>query len=66
MKPMNQIYNDSEGVSFANVEKASVRRSKFLPDVTKVKGFACNKMGHYDNDCPTQETPEVAGTTPPQ
>jgi hypothetical protein len=22
-------------------------------------------MGHYANDCPNQETPEVAGTTPP-
>jgi hypothetical protein len=22
-------------------------------------------MGHYENDCPTQDTPEVAGTTPP-
>jgi hypothetical protein len=65
MKPMTRIYKDSEGVSFANVEKASERRFKFVPDVTKVKCFACNKMGHCANDFPTQETPEVAGTTPP-
>jgi hypothetical protein len=65
MKPMTRIYNNSEGVSFANVEKASERKSKFFPDVTKVKCFACNKMGHYAKDCPTQETPEVSGTTPP-
>jgi hypothetical protein len=37
MKPTNQIYNDSKGVSFANVEEGPERRNKYVPDVTKVK-----------------------------
>jgi hypothetical protein len=68
MKPTTRIYNDSEGVSFANVDKAPEqleRISKFVPDIAKVKCFACNKLGHYTNDCPTQEMPELAETTPP-
>jgi hypothetical protein len=65
MKPAARIYNDSEGVSFANVEKGAERRPNYVPDVTRVKWYACNKLGHYANDLPTQTMPEVAGTIPP-
>jgi hypothetical protein len=65
MKPAARIYNDYEGVSFANVEKGAERRPKYVPDVTRVNCYACNKLGHYANDCPNQTTPEVAETTPP-
>jgi hypothetical protein len=57
MKPAARIYNDSKGVSFANVDKGTARRPKYVPDVTRVKCYACNKLGHYANDCPTQATP---------
>jgi hypothetical protein len=49
MKPAARIFNDSEGVSFANVEKGPERRPKYVPDVTRVKCYACNKLGHYVN-----------------
>jgi hypothetical protein len=37
------VFNDSEAVNFANVEKWAVDR-------TKVRCFNCSVMGHYANE----------------
>jgi hypothetical protein len=43
-RPVSRIFNDSEGMAFANAEKRAVDRAK-------VRCFNCNVMGHYANEC---------------
>jgi hypothetical protein len=43
-----RIFNDSEGMKFATVENTRAPQ----PDTATIKCFACNKMGHYSNECP--------------
>jgi hypothetical protein len=45
---VGRLFNDSEGVSFTNVENG-----KGDMDTCHVSCYSCNKMGYYVNDCPT-------------
>jgi hypothetical protein len=54
-KPAGRIYNDSERVSFATLER-KVRSGR---DIFNVKCFICAKMGDFANDFPTKENPDV-------
>jgi hypothetical protein len=44
------VFNDSEGIAFAEVE---MTRPEW--DITKVKCYNCNKRGHYSNECPYKD-----------
>jgi hypothetical protein len=45
-KPASRIYNDSDGVAFANVQK-----EKKIVDRKKVRCYNCQEMGNYSNEC---------------
>jgi hypothetical protein len=45
-KPASRIYNNSDGVAFANVQK-----EKKIVDREKVRCYNCQQMGHYSNEC---------------
>jgi hypothetical protein len=53
LKAGGRLINDTEGVSFANVGRRQVDRSK-------VKCYNCNVLGHYANEC-TEEKADKAG-----
>jgi hypothetical protein len=52
---VTRLFNDSEAVSFANVNG-----KKIPPDINTVK-CSCQKLGHYARDCP--EPNKIEGTT---
>jgi hypothetical protein len=53
------IVNDSEAVSFANVDL-----KKAPPDITTIKCYACQKMVHYASECPSStELSKIKGAT---
>jgi hypothetical protein len=53
LKTGGHLINYTEGVSFANVGRRQVDRSK-------VKCYNCNVLGHYANEC-TEEKADKAG-----
>jgi hypothetical protein len=46
---MGWLFNDSEGVSFANMDNG-----KGDAYTSHIRCYSCNKMGHYVNECPTR------------
>jgi hypothetical protein len=56
---VSHLFNDSEAVSFANVDG-----KKVPPDIATIKCYACQKMGHYANECPSITEPnKIEGAT---
>jgi hypothetical protein len=55
-RPASRVFNDSEAVNFANVEKRAVDR-------TKVRCFNCSVMGHYTNECSEPKKENDSGYT---
>jgi hypothetical protein len=56
---VSRLFNDSEAVSFANVDG-----KKIPPDIATIKCYACQKMGHYENECPSITEPsKIEGAT---
>jgi hypothetical protein len=56
---VSRLFNDSEGVSFANVDG-----KKIPPDIDTIKCYSCQKRGHYANECPsTTEPSKIKGAT---
>jgi hypothetical protein len=56
------VYNDADGVAFANVEsakpsrpRASGTRHEAPPYIAAIKCYNFNKMGHYSNECPNKD-----------
>jgi hypothetical protein len=57
-RQVGQLFNDSEAVSFTNVDG----KMTAPPDITTVKCYCCQKMGHYAIECPST-TPKMEGAT---
>jgi hypothetical protein len=55
-RPASRVFNDSEAVNFANVEK-------WVVDRTKVRCFNCSVMGHYANECTEPKKENDSGYT---
>jgi hypothetical protein len=51
LKLIGPVFNDSEGITFTNVESTRPARPR-APDIAIVKCYNCNKKGHYSSDCP--------------
>jgi hypothetical protein len=51
-----RIFNDSEAVSFANVNG-----KRIPPDINMVKCYSCQKLENYASDCP--EPSKIEGAT---
>jgi hypothetical protein len=61
-RPSGRVYNNAEGIAFANVEsakpsrpQASSTRHEAPPDIATIKCYNCNNMGHYSNECPKKD-----------
>jgi hypothetical protein len=56
---VSPLFNDSEAVSFADVEG-----KKSPPEIATIKCYACQKIQHYANECPSStESSKIEGAT---